>query len=120
MAMMRHFYRPIVPRINPSIRGLATKFETSVAPAPNHVIFQAPLVTYTPYAPGGIIQGEVSSGWEAVRDAFAQNFALGLEKGAQLVIRVNGKNVVDLCGHSASCTTTKHEYDADTLQNIYR
>jgi len=90
-----------------------------IEPAPNHVMFQAPAVTYTPYSPGGTIQGTIADGWEPVRAAFAQNFAEGYEKGAQLVIRVNGHNVVDLHGFSDSCTTTKGPYDGDTIQNIF-
>lgn len=110
-------------KINTSAaRFMATSnIENLVNPAPNHVMFQAPVVTYCPFSPGGKIAGYVESKqWEPVRQAFAENFAEGLEKGAQLVIRVDGENVVDLYGFSDSCTTTKHEYDGDTLQNIYR
>lgn len=91
-----------------------------VEPAPNHVMFDAPKITYCPFAPGGTVAGHVAPGWEPVRDAFADNFARGLEKGAQLVIRVDGTNVVDIYGHGPSCTTSKHEYDGDTIQNIFR
>ena len=38
---------------------------------------------------------------ESVKAAFAGNFAKGLEKGAQLVIRVDGEVVVDMCASSA-------------------
>lgn len=100
------------------IRSLSTR--TTVEASPNHIVFQAPVVTYTPFIPGGIIEGTVAPGWEPVREAFAQNFAKGLEKGSQLVIRVDGTNVVDLSGYGPSCTTTQRDYDANTLQNIYR
>lgn len=69
-----------------------------VKPAPNHVMFDSPNVTYTPFIPGGVVQGTVAPGWERVRDAFEQNFAEGLEKGAQLVVRIDGNTVVDLHG----------------------
>jgi hypothetical protein len=93
---------------------------TTIEPAANHVMFEAPKVTYCPFAPGGTIGGHVEPGWEPVKEAFASNFAKGLEKGSQLVIRVDGTNVVDLYGYSASCTTTQRPYDGDTIQNIFR
>ncbi len=38
---------------------------------------------------------------ESVKAAFASNFAKGLEKAAQLVIRVDGEVVVDMCASYA-------------------
>ena len=43
-------------------------------------------------------QGTCDPAFAAVRDAFAQNFADGLELGASLSISVDGRNVVDLWG----------------------
>ena len=68
-------------------------------------------MTYTPFTPGGTIGGTVKPGWEKVKDAFANNFSQGREKGAQLVIKLEGETVVDLWGSSACCTTTKGPYD---------
>lgn len=38
-----------------------------VAPAPNHVLFEAPEITYTPWSPGGKVEGYVAAGWEPVK-----------------------------------------------------
>src|SRR4029079_1894468 len=44
------------------------------------------------------IQGYVSKGFEAVRDAFLQNFLLRKELGAACCVYREGKKVVDLWG----------------------
>ena len=49
----------------------------TIAAAPGHVLFESPAVTYTPFAPGGVINGTVAPGWEPVKAAFAGNFAKG-------------------------------------------
>ena len=85
-----------------------------------HKLFQSPAVTYTPFTPGGTIGGTVKPGWEKVKDAFANNFAAGREKGAQLVIKLEGETVVDLWGSSACCTTTKGPYDTCSSMSIER
>lgn len=47
------------------------------------------------------INGFVSAGFERVRDAFAQNFAEGLEQGASFAAVINGEPVINLwAGHS--------------------
>ena len=99
-----------------------------VAPLAGFKKFESPSITYTPFAPGGVVDGSVKAGcaclstcvsvpwvdwpssmltqlhirtWrcagEGVKAGFASNFAKGLEKGAQLVIRVDGEVVVDMC-----------------------
>jgi CubicO group peptidase (beta-lactamase class C family) len=45
-----------------------------------------------------IITGLVEPGFEAVRDAFAHNFAHGREIGSALCVHLGGRRVVDLCG----------------------
>ena len=77
----------------------ASAASETIASAPHHEMFSDD-VTYTPHAPGGTLGGTVAPGWEPVKAAFAANFAKGLEKGAQLVIRIDGVNVVDLYGES--------------------
>ena len=53
----------------------------------------------------------------AVRDAFAQNFADGLELGASLSISVDGRNVVDLWGgHLDAARTRPWERDTPRLR----
>ena len=49
--------------------------ESIAAPAPGHRLFRDETV-YTPYEPGGTIDGHVEPGWEPVKAAFAKNFAL--------------------------------------------
>jgi CubicO group peptidase (beta-lactamase class C family) len=53
------------------------------------------------------LQGLCDQRFGAVRDAFAENFARGLEIGASVCITWNGKTVVDLWAGSAdaACTT---------------
>jgi CubicO group peptidase (beta-lactamase class C family) len=54
----------------------------------------------------------------AVRDAFAQNFAAGLELGASLSISVDGRNVVDLWGGHLDAARTK-PWQRDTLVCVF-
>eukprot|EP00602_Paraphysomonas_sp_CaronLab_P009568 CAMPEP_0185020148 /NCGR_PEP_ID=MMETSP1103-20130426/2743_1 /TAXON_ID=36769 /ORGANISM="Paraphysomonas bandaiensis, Strain Caron Lab Isolate" /LENGTH=522 /DNA_ID=CAMNT_0027550871 /DNA_START=241 /DNA_END=1809 /DNA_ORIENTATION=- len=68
-----------------------------------------------PFGDGGVVQGYVSDGWEPVRRAFEENFALNMELGAQLVIYHGENVVVDLHGKSSK----QKVYSADTIQNIY-
>ena len=42
------------------------------------------------------IHGSVEAGFEGVRDAFAGNFAKGLEDGACVAVTVDGRFVVDI------------------------
>ena len=56
------------------------------------------------------IHGFVASGFEPVRDAFAANFAAGLEAGAAFAATVDGKPVVDIwAGHRDSETSLPWE-----------
>jgi CubicO group peptidase (beta-lactamase class C family) len=57
--------------------------------------------------------GTCDPAFAAVRDAFAQNFAAGLELGAALSISVDGTNVVDLwAGHLDAARTRPWERDS--------
>jgi CubicO group peptidase (beta-lactamase class C family) len=97
-------------------------FGGNVPPLDNHVMFNSPTVTYTTYHPGGHVDGTTAKGWEPVKEAFEGNFAKGLEKNAQLVIRVDGKVVVDLWGTGPSgekASNLGKPYNGDTMQNIF-
>ncbi|MEM7363279.1 MAG: serine hydrolase domain-containing protein [Pseudomonadota bacterium] len=68
------------------------------------------------------IDGTVASGFEGVRDAFANNFIKGLERNAQLCIVQHGERVVDLWGTNTEpdqSTAPTSGYDGDTLQAVY-
>jgi CubicO group peptidase (beta-lactamase class C family) len=68
------------------------------------------------------IGGTVVAGFEGVRDAFASNFARGLERDAQLCIYWRGERVVDLWGSNTEpgmSMAGEHGYDGDTLQIVY-
>ncbi len=45
-----------------------------------------------------VVHGDCDAAFEGVRDAFAGNFADGLELGASLCVEVDGRRVVDLWG----------------------
>jgi CubicO group peptidase (beta-lactamase class C family) len=47
------------------------------------------------------VQGDVADGWEHVRDAFADNFALRGDVGAAVAVYHQGRKVVDLWGGRA-------------------
>ncbi|HUC05957.1 MAG TPA: serine hydrolase domain-containing protein [Acidimicrobiales bacterium] len=64
------------------------------------------------------VDGHVEPGFEAVRDAFAQNFADGLEVGASYCVHVEGEKVVDLWGGSFDAGGSR-PYGPDTLQIVY-
>ena len=63
------------------------------------------------------VDGHVEPGFEAVRDAFANNFVEHDEVGATYVFYVEGTKVVDLWGGTR--TDTGAPYDADTLQVVF-
>jgi CubicO group peptidase (beta-lactamase class C family) len=63
------------------------------------------------------VDGHVEPGFEAVRDAFADNFAEREEVGATYAFYVEGTKVVDLWGGIR--TDTGEPYDADTLQIVF-
>ncbi|MBP2325742.1 CubicO group peptidase (beta-lactamase class C family) [Kibdelosporangium banguiense] len=64
------------------------------------------------------INGQVAAGFEAVRDAFAANFADGLEVGAAVSVYLHGRPVVDLWGGTADPETGR-PWERDTLQVVY-
>jgi CubicO group peptidase (beta-lactamase class C family) len=53
-----------------------------------------------------------------VRDAFAQNFADGLELGASLSISVDGRNVVDLWGGHLDAAKVR-SWERDSLVCVF-
>ena len=64
------------------------------------------------------IQGSVAPEFGAVKDAFAQNFAEGLDVGASLSITHKGQEVVDLwAGHTDAAKTTP--WKRDTLVKVW-
>ncbi len=64
------------------------------------------------------VQGAVESGFEAVRDAFAENFERHGEVGAACCVYRDGRMVVDLWGGIKQPGGTD-SYDADTLQLLF-
>jgi len=66
------------------------------------------------FCPEPRFSGSVEPKFQPVRTAFQQNFLAGSEKDAQLVIRKDGKPVVDLVG-----VTSKTGYDRNTIQQVF-
>jgi CubicO group peptidase (beta-lactamase class C family) len=64
------------------------------------------------------IHGEVASGFEPVREAFATNFSRHGDVGAAFSLYVRGEKVVDLWAGVAD-TTTGREWEEDTLQLVF-
>lgn len=64
------------------------------------------------------IHGAVASGYEAVADAFAENFADGSEAGAACSVYVNGQEAVNLWAGVADPATGK-PWDAGTAAMVY-
>lgn len=64
------------------------------------------------------IHGEVASGFEPVREAFAANFRQHGDVGAAFSLYVRGEKVVDVWGGIAD-TTTDREWQEDTLQLVF-
>ena len=64
------------------------------------------------------VQGTCDARFHAVRDAFADNFARGLEVGASVSMVYNGETVVDLWGGSMDDTQSR-PWTQDTLVNVY-
>ncbi|HWF15750.1 MAG TPA: serine hydrolase domain-containing protein [Acidimicrobiales bacterium] len=64
------------------------------------------------------ITGLVEPGFEAVREAFAQNFQAGRELGASFCVHVDGRKVVDLCGGSFDGASAR-PYGPDALQLVF-
>ena len=64
------------------------------------------------------IKGDVAPGFEAVRDAFTNNFANAGEVGASFAIWKDGKYLVDIWGGHADAAKSK-EWQRDTLPNVW-
>lgn len=65
-----------------------------------------------------MIDGFVASGFEAVREAFAENFAAGGDVGAAVTVYRDGEPVVDLWGGLAD-PEGERQWERDTLQLVY-
>jgi CubicO group peptidase (beta-lactamase class C family) len=65
-----------------------------------------------------VVNGEVASGFEPVRDAFGANFAQHGDVGAAFALYVDGRKVVDLWGGVADVRTGR-EWSSDTLALVY-
>jgi CubicO group peptidase (beta-lactamase class C family) len=68
--------------------------------------------------PAAPIGGTVDPRFEAVREAFAENFASRGEHGASVCVVVDGKTVVDLWG-GWSDGARRHAWQPDSLVNIF-
>ena len=66
----------------------------------------------------GQVQGQVSSGFEAVRDAFVENFARRRELGGACCAFHHGKRVVDLWGGIRNVETGE-PWERDTMVIVY-
>ncbi len=64
------------------------------------------------------VQGEVSAGFEPVREAFVANFERGDELGAAVAVHVDGRPVVDLWAGVADARADR-SWDRDTLQLVF-
>src|SRR5215475_9250306 len=64
------------------------------------------------------IQGVVAPGFEDVRDAFAKNFADGLEVGAAFSAYHDGNEVVDLWGGIAD-PATRRPWTENTIELVF-
>jgi CubicO group peptidase (beta-lactamase class C family) len=65
-----------------------------------------------------MISGECDPAFDAVRDAFAENFTAGLELGASLAVSVDGRNVVDLWGGHLDAERTR-AWERDSLVCVF-
>lgn len=64
------------------------------------------------------IHGHCEPRFGAVKDAFASNFAQGLEVGASFAAMLDGENVVDLWAGEADEARTR-PWERDTIVNVY-
>jgi CubicO group peptidase (beta-lactamase class C family) len=64
------------------------------------------------------IHGHCDAKFAGVRDAFAANFANGLDVGASFAATINGETVIDLWGGHADEAKTK-PWQRDTIVNVY-
>ena len=65
-----------------------------------------------------MVSGRVDERFARVREAFASNFADGLEVGAAVAVAVDGKIVVDLWGGHADAARTR-AWEHDTIVNVW-
>jgi CubicO group peptidase (beta-lactamase class C family) len=65
-----------------------------------------------------VIDGTCDAAFAAVREAFASNFAEGLELGAALSVSVAGRNVVDIWGGYMDAARTR-PWQRDTLVCVF-
>lgn len=64
------------------------------------------------------IHGHCAPGFEGVREAFAANFARGLDDGASVCVTVDGQPVVDLWAGTRDAAG-QLPWEEDTLVNVY-
>ncbi|MFX1425321.1 MAG: serine hydrolase [Promethearchaeota archaeon] len=64
------------------------------------------------------IQGLCEPRFEAVKDAFMQNFEEGMEVGASFAVTINGKYVIDIWGGFKDKENTQ-PWEQDTICNVY-
>ena len=64
------------------------------------------------------IEGTCDRRFEAVKEAFSENFDRGGEVGAAVAVMVDGKLVVDLWGGNADAARTQL-WERDTIVNVY-
>jgi CubicO group peptidase (beta-lactamase class C family) len=65
-----------------------------------------------------VTSGSCDAAFASVRDAFAQNFAEGLEVGASLSVSVAGRNVVDVWGGHLDAARSR-PWERDTLVCVF-
>ena len=63
------------------------------------------------------IHGHCDARFASVRDAFARNFASGLEVGASFAAVVDGESVVDLWAGDRDADG--HPWESDTIVNVF-
>jgi CubicO group peptidase (beta-lactamase class C family) len=68
--------------------------------------------------PGRLVQGHVSRGFEAVREAFTENFARRRELGGACCAYYGGEKVVDLWGGIRN-KQTREPWERDTMVIVY-
>ncbi|MHA2283480.1 MAG: serine hydrolase domain-containing protein [Promethearchaeota archaeon] len=64
------------------------------------------------------IQGVCEPRFEAVKEAFTQNFEEGMEVGASFAVMIDGKYVIDIWGGYKE-KENSHPWEKDTICNVY-
>jgi CubicO group peptidase (beta-lactamase class C family) len=109
------------------------KIERALSRRPKHEDWTAEDVLQRAGSPGpfaegaelpipATIGGYVKPGFERVKEAFAENYAKGLERNSQCAAYVKGELVVDLWGSSelpGMSTAPPSGYGGDTLQIVF-